>query len=98
MVDFEWDEEKNRRNKKKHAVSFERARAVFEDRGAWDFLDDREEYGEDRWMTVGMVSAEFLAVVYTQREERIRIISARRATREEINGYLENRGGAGRNF
>ena len=93
MLKFEWDEAKNRRNKAKHGISFERASAVFGDRMAQDFLDGRDDYGEERWLTVGMAQGEVLAVVNTQREERYRLISARKANREETDAYFENAGG-----
>ena len=93
MLVFEWDEEKNRRNKAKHGISFERARAVFADRYALDLLDSREDYGEERWLTIGMAQGELLAVVNTQRGETYRLISARKASREETHAYIENAGG-----
>ncbi len=93
MLVFEWDEQKNRSNKAKHGISFERARAVFADRSALDLLDSREDYGEERWLTIGVAQGELLAVVNTQRGETYRLISARKATREEIHAYVENSSG-----
>ena len=90
MLTFEWDEEKNRTDKAKHGISFECASAIFNDRIAQDFLDGRDDYGEGRWLTVGMAQGELLAVVNTQRGERYRLISARKATREETNDDFEN--------
>ncbi len=90
MLTFEWDDVKNRTNEAKHGVSFERASAIFKDRLAQDFFDGRDDYGEERWLTVGMAQRELLAVVNTQRGERYRLISARKATREETNAYFEN--------
>jgi uncharacterized DUF497 family protein len=58
MLIFEWDEEKNRRDTAKHGISFERARAVFADPAAQEFLDDRDDYGEERWLTVGWAQGE----------------------------------------
>ena len=94
MIEFEWDEDKNRRNRAKHGVSFERARAVFADRFAQEKLDGRDNYGEERWLTVGMAQGQLLVVVNTQRGERHRLISARKATREESNAYYKDRSGA----
>lgn len=94
MIEFEWDEEKNRRNRAKHGVSFQRARAVFADSFAQEKLDNRDNYGEERWLTVGISHGQMLAVINTQRGERYRLISARKATREEINAYYKNRSGA----
>ena len=94
MIEFEWDEDKNRRNRAKHGVSFERARAVFADSFAQEKLDGRDTYGEERWLTVAMAQGQMLAVVNTQRGERYRLISARKATREETDAYYTNRSGA----
>ena len=85
---FEWDDAKARANLKKHAVSFEVARRVFDDRAAIDELDDSDAHGEDRSVITGMIAGSLLTVVYTEREERIRIISARKATRREQDRYL----------
>jgi uncharacterized protein len=90
---FEWDESKNRSNRAKHKVSFEAATLVFEDPRAIDLLDRIEE-GEERWHTVGVAAGlAVLLVVHTYREEggveRIRMISARKATPRERKIYEE---------
>ena len=60
------------------------ARTVFKDPFAIERVDDRQEYGEHRFVTIGMAEGNvMLFVAYTEREERIRIISARRATKHE---------------
>ncbi len=87
---FEWDEEKNRNNRAKHKVSFERACRVFGDLYHVSLRDDRE--GEERWLTFGMVDGVVvLAVAHALEEhndeEVIRIISARKATRRERKKY-----------
>lgn len=87
--DFEWDETKASENYAKHGVSFETARAVFKDAFAVEELDDREEYGEERFTIVGMVADALLFVAYTLRGTRIRLISARRATRHEQDDYYQ---------
>ena len=87
---FEWDEQKNRANQRKHGVSFEEARTVFFDQQAVEFYDD--EYGqmEDRFLLLG-VSAKMriLMVCHCLREggDVIRVISARKATRNEQRDY-----------
>lgn len=87
---FEWDEQKNSANQRKHGVSFEEARTVFFDQQAVEFYDD--EYGqmEDRFLLLG-VSAKMriLMVCHCLREggDVIRIISARKATRNEQRDY-----------
>lgn len=89
---FEWDADKAQHNRRKHQVSFEVAARVFLDPNRIETYDDRDNYGEDRWKTVGLVEAQWLAVVYTLRgdhEETIRIISARRADESEKRAYRQ---------
>jgi uncharacterized DUF497 family protein len=94
-IKFEWDHEKAEANRKKHKVGFEQARDVFKDTMALDELDDREDYGEERFNRIGMVEGQLLVVSYTGRvdedsgEEIIRIISARPAERREGKRYHE---------
>ena len=85
--DFEWSDEKARRNLAKHKIDFRAARYVFEDAGALDEIDDRFDYGEERYRIVGMVNGRLMMVSYTLREHRIRIISARPASRQLENEY-----------
>ena len=90
---FEWDEVKNRRNRRKHKISFENAKLVFDDPFA--LADrDREINGEVRWQIVGVIGASVTVVVaFTYREEGdeevIRIISARKASSSERRAYGE---------
>jgi uncharacterized protein len=99
-VRYEWDEEKNRRNRRKHGgISFELAALVFEDERCLVGLDRVDETGEQRWHALGMARMEpgiaaVLLVVHAYREDRhgeeiIRIISARRAEKDEIRRYQE---------
>lgn len=90
MLEFEWDDEKDRRNRAKHGLSFEEAKAVFRDPFALELIDTRFDYGEERFITIGMGARGVLTVVNTQRGERVRLISARRATKEEALAYAEN--------
>jgi uncharacterized DUF497 family protein len=95
MIRFEWDEGKARSNRRKHGVSFQRARFVFQDPCAL-MEQDRVEGGERRWQTLGLVEGiVILLVAHTIAEEGeddlIRIISARRANRQEQLRYDENR-------
>lgn len=86
---FEWDAGKAESNLRVHGVSFELAKAVFADPFAVELLDDREDYGEERFVIIGMTKPQvLLTVVYTERAERIRMISARRATRDEQDEYF----------
>ncbi len=87
-MNFEWDPEKAQKNLKKHGVAFEDATRVFFDDGRIETHDARENYEEDRWVTIGQVYEAVLYVVYTVRhEETIRIISARKAINHEKNEY-----------
>ena len=72
---FQWDNAKAAANSTKHGVTFEAARDVFKDPFAIEQLDDRQNYGEDRWTILGMAQDRLLLVAYTMRKDRIRIIS-----------------------
>ena len=95
-IKFEWDPVKAEVNRENHKVGFEQARDVFKDALAVDELDDREDYGEDRFNRIGMVEGRLLVVTYTGRtdedsgDEIIRIISARLAERRERRRYHES--------
>lgn len=88
---FEWDEQKAAANLKKHGVSFELAVQVFLD-PFQETLQDRFENGEYRWQTIGMVNGRRIILVahvnrYDDNKEVIRIISARKATKQEKKRY-----------
>ncbi|MCK9514031.1 MAG: BrnA antitoxin family protein [Pigmentiphaga sp.] len=68
-MEFEWDAAKAALNLRKHGVAFEDAARVFLDGGRLEAYDGREDYGEDRWATIGQVYAAVLYVVYTVRHE-----------------------------
>jgi uncharacterized protein len=85
---FEWSDAKARANLRKHEVSFEAARLAFGDPAGIDEIDDREDYGEARFIFTGMVGRRLLTVAYTERDDRIRIVSARKATRREQDSYF----------
>ena len=88
-MEFEWHPQKAAANFRKHGVSFDEAAETFYDSFAIDDLDDKHSANQERRFTlIGMSSARLLFVVYTLRsEERIRIISARRATPPETKIY-----------
>ena len=86
---FQWDDRKAASNYAKHGVTFEAARDVFKDAFAIEEIDDREIYGEERCVLIGMASGRPLAVVYTMRGERVRLISARGAEPYEQREYHE---------
>lgn len=85
---FEWDSDKNATNIAKHGVDFEDAIRIFEG-PILESTDERHEYGEARIIAFGVVDDRELAVVYTMRGGRRRIISARRAHRRERKAYRE---------
>jgi uncharacterized DUF497 family protein len=85
--DFEWDEAKAESNLRRHKITFQDACRVFFDLFALIEQDISENYGEDRFLATGMIEGLLFTVVYTERGERIRIISARRANRDEQRRY-----------
>ncbi len=87
--EFEWDPAKAAINEAAHGVPFELAKGVFKDPFAVEWLDDRADYGEDRYVIIGMVDHRLLYVAYTMRGEVVRIISARGADPHERRQYHE---------
>jgi uncharacterized protein len=90
-VEFEWDEDKARSNLKRHRISFEYATLVFEDKARVERPDLRIDYGEDRWLTIGLIDSFEVVVVYIMRGQNVRLISARKAKPDERKEYWENR-------
>ena len=86
-MNFEWDPDKAEANKRKHGIPFPFATRVFLDGNRLERYDSRTSYGEDRWITIGLVDGVEIAVAYTVRRHRIRIISARKAERHERQDY-----------
>ncbi|MFM0741630.1 BrnT family toxin [Paraburkholderia xenovorans] len=84
---FEWDELKNQINIRKHGIDFVDAIDVF-NHPVLTALDQREDYGEERWIALGWMAAIVGVVVYVERDaDVIRIISARKATKHEVARY-----------
>ena len=82
-MQFEWDEGKNLANIRKHKIDFADVPAMFEEPMLIE-LDDRFDYGEDRWMGIGFLDNGVAVVVWVERQnDLIRLISARRANRYE---------------
>lgn len=89
-IRFEWDEKKSRQNIRKHGVSFEEAQSVFLDDHALRFFDPDHSEDEDRFLMLGLSFTLRILVVchcYRERDDVIRIISARKATRQESEHY-----------
>ena len=87
---FEWDAEKERLNYAKHRIHFSTAAAVFDDADRIEWYDAAHSLDEDRYNTIGLVD-KVLFVVYTERREKTRIISARVATPAERKMYYDNK-------
>ena len=93
QYNFEWDINKARINKEKHKVSFENGATVFKDSNAISIFDDEHSENEDRWITIGLLDKGLLLVVnHTFRQlskdnVNIRIISCRKATKNETKQY-----------
>jgi uncharacterized DUF497 family protein len=90
MIEFEWDENKNKSNRKKHNVWFEEATQVFDDKNALMFFDKDHSDLEDRFILLGRSLSNVLVVIYCERHKTtIRLISARKATLKEVKNYEE---------
>lgn len=89
-MDFEWDDAKAAANRRKHGVSFDEAATVFDDPLVSIFQDEEHWVVEDRWIAIGISGrGRLLVVSHAYREDRTRIISARKATAKEAREYEE---------
>ncbi len=90
--DFDWDREKEKKNISKHDVDFDEASSIFNDPIYITFLDEEHSTNEERYITIGLSSkGRLLLVAHTDRNNHIRIISARKATKNEERFYQEAR-------
>jgi len=89
---FEWDENKNRHNQERHFLHFDDAKEIFNN-PTISIIDARRDYGEVRYIDIGVVEFEgfsaIITIVYTKRRDVIRIISARKANKKERKMYNE---------
>ena len=95
-ISFEWDEIKNHQNIKKHGISFSEATSVFYDSNAILFDDPDHSREEDRFLIIGISEKLHLCIVshcYRENDNIIRIISARKATKREVDAYNNQEGG-----
>ncbi len=93
-IQFEWDDQKNKSNERKHGVSFEDARTVFNDENAIEYFDPDHSVTEDRYILLGLSLKINVLVVchcFRQSDEVIRIISARKADKTEEFEYWRQR-------
>lgn len=90
-MQFEWDDEKEKLNKEKHGIDFSTAALVFQDQNRLEFYDEAHSEDEDRFITIGQINgiAIIIMVVYTERRNAIRLISARKATNKERSAYYD---------
>lgn len=87
---FEWNQNKEKENIKKHRISFEEARTVFYDTNAFQFFDPDHSENEDRFILLGLSFKPRILIIchcYRENESTIRIISARKADKKEENEY-----------
>ena len=84
---FEFDSKKQSANLIKHGIDLRDAASIFSDVNRLDSLDTRNDYAEERRITIGMVQNRIWVVVYTQRADAIRLISARKANEREQKRY-----------
>lgn len=88
---YEWDAAKSRRNAKKHGCAFDVV-SGFDWTEAIEVLDDRFDYGEERWLALGPIGSQLYALAFSPRgEDKLRVISLRLATKNERKAYVEAR-------
>ncbi len=90
-MDFEWEAAKETSNREKHGIDFVAAMTVFNDPHHLEEDSSRPEYGEQRTRAIGIVNELIFTVIYTNRQDRRRIISARRARRDERERYNQSK-------
>lgn len=86
---FGWDETKRQTNLRDHKLDFVDAQIVFSGI-TFTFEDDRFEYGEDRFITLGLLREVVVVIAHTERNDTVRLISMRKATKNEQRLYFEN--------
>ncbi|HPI19944.1 MAG TPA: BrnT family toxin [Candidatus Kapabacteria bacterium] len=87
-MEFEWDELKNKININKHNIDFNLAKNIFLDNNRKTSIDNRRDYGEIRYITIGKMQNVIITAVYVHRKEKIRIISARLSNSKERKFYF----------
>lgn len=87
-MEFDWDVAKRRVNLRNHGIDFVDIEKLFEGETV-TILDDRFDYGEQRFLTFGMLEGRVVVVAHTENDYKIRLISARRATKNEEESYYK---------
>jgi uncharacterized protein len=91
-LEFEWDEQKAKTNQRKHGVSFEEAKSIFQDPFSITINDPLHSLNEERFVDIGIsTKLRLLVVVYTQRGTKIRLISCRKASLQEEKIYAQSK-------
>lgn len=90
-MEFEWDEAKRQNNLHKHRLDFAEVEIIFSG-ATFTFEDERFEYDEDRYITLGLLNEIVVVIAHTERNEVIRIISMRKATKYEQQLYFQSFG------
>lgn len=85
----QWDEAKRQSNLSKHGLDFRDAELIF-DHDVWEIEDTREDYGEGRIITFGLLKGRVVILIYTPRDSAVRVISLRKADSDEEQLYFEN--------
>ncbi len=88
-MEFTWDEKKRKTNIKKRGLDFADAKMVFSG-ATFTFEDDRFDYGEQRFLTMGLLRGVVIVIAHTERGEAIRVISMRKATKHEQEIFFQN--------
>lgn len=92
-IEFEWDPRKARRNQQKHGITFEEAATAFGDPSSLTIHDPDHSSAEQRFVLLGLSArGRLIAVAHTDRDDRLRIISARKATKAESRSYGQGKG------
>ena len=92
MVEFHWDDEKNRINRAKHGWDFREAAQVFRDPLSFEAEDRTVNYGERRYKVIGYAGDKLVTVVFTERDGAVRLISAYTPSAQERKNYENNIG------
>ncbi|BAT60898.1 hypothetical protein GJW-30_1_03448 [Variibacter gotjawalensis] len=92
MLSFAWDDRKAAANLAKHGVGFTEATEAFHDPYGVELIDDRFDYGEDRFIIIAMARNRCLTVAYAESNDAVRLISARPSTRTEQDAYFKAQG------
>lgn len=87
-MEFEWDSAKQQSNLRKHRLDFENVAMVFAG-ATFTFADERFDYGEDRYVTLGLLHDAVVVIAHTEREDMVRVISMRKATTHEERIYFK---------